>query len=750
MIKVPCLQLAAALVMGFSLTACATFRHDPVVTISSSAPSLPLNAAAEQKQRLLQEIEGSPERESVMRDIVLALEAEMREDSAQWGEASEKWREVFRTDKGAVASEAFRRWAFAQSRASGNGESPDALAQLLLNDIPNSAWLKKEKLTSKEALVRRLMTLRVPGAKALADEKPLPGRPTDIGGDTTWEKAAKAACARPLPQAWEGWIRSLKGGSKFYWDGLQKICVGENTRAAEAFRKAIPLLQSQLSDLPRALRAAELMIQNYKSVGDREATTAAYRMQYDLLKRQDLPLDVLGWTGFEKTKREIESAYWVGRNLALQGEYETARRAVEEGLNTVEQIPSDGLGKKERVAIDELKADGYHIIASRIAYEQKDMNDALALTASAQAIPNLSLEWRQRLAWAQGWYSYTAGDRDAALKAWAGFLNASKDDSSKAKALYWIGRASWESGDRSAAKDAFERLRQQSPLSFYSVIGLPAIDSEFDWRNGFDRPDELADDLQSVSEFSSEAFVKDAEASRRLLRLEIAVAANVQSWTKDLAWELFRYVSTKKALMKDLEAGLFVSRVLHMSGQHLLSISMTTALLETHENVWKDYPEQVLIFFPQPFAESVDRAAAQNQIERELILAISRQESSFRPDAESAVGALGLMQLMPATAKEQAKKLDLKVDDLDFSLRQPDTNIQLGSLYLASLGKRYRAEWPKAFSAYNAGEYATDAWIARRNAIDIIAWSEALSFGETSGYVKNVWRNWVVYKWLTN
>lgn len=739
----------ATIALGLGLTACATFRHEPIVTVLLTAEDLPPSSATDQKARLLQEIKDRPERAEAMRDILLALEAEEFESAERWQEAADKWRQVLQIDKGAVAAEAFERWTVAEGKSLGSGATPTVLARLLLEGAGASPWLKKEGLTSEAALLKRLDGMHWPNKLEVAAAAPkLTDKPGSIPNDPLWEKASRAACGRDLPPAWKQWVASLKGGNRLYWNALQENCSGLGVKAAGDLRQAIPLLQSNRTDLPRALRSAELMIQIYKSVGDREATTAAYQMQYELLKRSDLPLDALGWTAFEKSKRQIEAAYWVGRNLALQGDYENAKVATQEGLTTVEALPTEGLAKKDRSAVDELKADGYHILASRIAYEQKDMAAAQNYTKSAQSIAGLSLDWQQRLTWAQGWYAYSAGDRDGAIAAWNIFLKAAKDDSSRSKAWYWIGRAAWEKGDKDLAEKSFESLQKRNPLSFYAVIGISAIDPGHDWRKGFARPSSLADDLQDVSEFNSEAYAKDAEVSRRLLRLEIAVAAKLQSWTKDLAWELFRYASTKKALMKDLEASLFVSRVLHMSGQYLLSISMTTSLLEMHDNVWKDYPEQILVFFPQPFGGSVDRAATQNQIDRELILAISRQESSFRPDAESAVGALGLMQLMPATAKQQGQKIGLAFENVGSALRQPDVNIQLGSLYLADLGRRYNLQWPKAFAAYNAGEYATDAWVQRRSGSDLLAWSEALSFGETSGYVKNVWRNWEVYNWL--
>jgi soluble lytic murein transglycosylase len=185
-----------------------------------------------------------------------------------------------------------------------------------------------------------------------------------------------------------------------------------------------------------------------------------------------------------------------------------------------------------------------------------------------------------------------------------------------------------------------------------------------------------------------------------------------------------------------------------MSGNYLLAISLTTQLSNQVAGFWDAYPEQVLVYFPQPYQEIYQRAATQSYMDQEIPLAISRQESSFEAEAMSPAEAMGLMQLMSNTAQRQASRLGLRIQDPLTDLKRPELNITLGTAYLAELGRRYRGQWHQAFAAYNAGEYVVDAWLQRRRAEDPLVWIEALSFAETSGYTKNVWRNWEVYRWL--
>jgi soluble lytic murein transglycosylase len=131
-----------------------------------------------------------------------------------------------------------------------------------------------------------------------------------------------------------------------------------------------------------------------------------------------------------------------------------------------------------------------------------------------------------------------------------------------------------------------------------------------------------------------------------------------------------------------------------------------------------------------------------------LIHAVSRQESQFDRAARSPVGASGLMQLMPATAREQAGKIGLPYD---YSRLTTDTgyNIQLGSSYFQRLFGLY-GSYPLAVAAYNAGPGNVNKWLRangdpRTGGVDMVDWIEAIPYMETKNYVQRVLENAVVY-----
>jgi soluble lytic murein transglycosylase len=129
--------------------------------------------------------------------------------------------------------------------------------------------------------------------------------------------------------------------------------------------------------------------------------------------------------------------------------------------------------------------------------------------------------------------------------------------------------------------------------------------------------------------------------------------------------------------------------------------------------------------------------------------AIMRQESSFDRTAMSPVGARGMMQLMPATARQTAGKLGMSYDQGRLTA-DPQYNIMLGSRYYEELMNSFGNYAPLAVAAYNAGPGNVRKWIRERGdprtpQVDVLRWVEEIPFFETRNYVHRVLENAVVY-----
>ena len=141
--------------------------------------------------------------------------------------------------------------------------------------------------------------------------------------------------------------------------------------------------------------------------------------------------------------------------------------------------------------------------------------------------------------------------------------------------------------------------------------------------------------------------------------------------------------------------------------------------------------------FPLPLKRTFSQMAQERTMNTSLLYAISRQESALYPLAQSPVGARGLMQLMPATAKETAAKLGVPYRN-EQQLFDPTMNIRLGSAYLKRLLDVYDGNRILAAAAYNAGPGRVKRWRDQSTNKPMDVWVESIPYRETRNYVQNV------------
>jgi soluble lytic murein transglycosylase len=143
----------------------------------------------------------------------------------------------------------------------------------------------------------------------------------------------------------------------------------------------------------------------------------------------------------------------------------------------------------------------------------------------------------------------------------------------------------------------------------------------------------------------------------------------------------------------------------------------------------------------------VTSAAAAAGIRPELAWAIMREESAYRPDALSPVGARGLLQLMPETAARVAPDLGLAAPGAE-ALYEPALNVSLGTRLLGDLLREFAGRLPPAIGGYNAGSAAVARWLAEAPGLPDDEWIEAIPYDETRAYVRRVLRSLHAYQVL--
>lgn len=150
--------------------------------------------------------------------------------------------------------------------------------------------------------------------------------------------------------------------------------------------------------------------------------------------------------------------------------------------------------------------------------------------------------------------------------------------------------------------------------------------------------------------------------------------------------------------------------------------------------------------FPLAHKKLVDKYAKQYKIEKPFIYAIIRQESTFRTHAKSSANAMGLMQVIPSTARRVSQKNNIKLGHLK-QMYQPRVNMQVGTAYLRHLSKRFDNHPVLMAAAYNAGPGQVNRWLRKHEPKSADIWIETLPWGETRNYLKNVLSFYAVYQY---
>lgn len=150
------------------------------------------------------------------------------------------------------------------------------------------------------------------------------------------------------------------------------------------------------------------------------------------------------------------------------------------------------------------------------------------------------------------------------------------------------------------------------------------------------------------------------------------------------------------------------------------------------------------IRFPLAYQQEIQHHARERALSSTWVYAITRQESGFMTDARSPVGALGLMQLMPATARETARRNNISLTS-DFQVLDPERNIALGTAYMAQLQEEFKGSRVLSSAAYNAGPGRVRQWTRGVGNMPADLWVETIPFDETRTYVQRVLSYGVIY-----
>jgi soluble lytic murein transglycosylase len=323
-----------------------------------------------------------------------------------------------------------------------------------------------------------------------------------------------------------------------------------------------------------------------------------------------------------------------------------------------------------------------------------------------------------RSLWESAWSAYLSEDFSDAANT---FALLSNDPTWREKALYWQARSLEKKGQEKAAFLIYAEISQEYPTGFYSV--------------------------NIVKKFGMQS--NRVPVLGRSFQVQLPDLRGMERAQTLIILGLYEEARKELAALKKRNSASFRGSIGH-AGLYLAMNDYRSAMglfrqesLATNDG---NAPATWAILYPAGFRETVSRHTANAGIDEGLTYALIRAESNFSPTVRSPVGALGLMQLMPATAKETAKGMGNDVSSPQ--LTNPEVNVKLGTRYLRDLIIRFDGNIVSAVAAYNAGSTPVRRWRKSFPTLQEDEFIENIPYAETREYVKKVLSAMAVYQKL--
>lgn len=285
-----------------------------------------------------------------------------------------------------------------------------------------------------------------------------------------------------------------------------------------------------------------------------------------------------------------------------------------------------------------------------------------------------------------------------------------EDRRQKQEGRYWMARALERTGQQDEARALFQALARER-----GYYGFLAAD-----RTGADYAMQHQPIIASPEEVSAMLARPGILAAQELQALGLVVQARRQ-------WHWV----TRHMNNRELAVAAIIAREWGWHDRAILTVSKS------------DHQDDLELRFPLLFRDSIEANAARHGVDPSWVYGVVRQESAFVTDARSHAGALGLMQLMPATGYFTGRRLNLPIRGTQ-ALLDVENNLKLGVGYLKDVLSRYANHQTLATAAYNAGPNRVSGWMPRTT-LDADVWVETIPFNETRDYVKNVMAFTAVY-----
>ena len=481
-------------------------------------------------------------------------------------------------------------------------------------------------------------------------------------------------------------------------DARQRLAVGETwLRHGNAARARSGIEAYLATDLGTPGEREELRLALGRGLFNAGEHGAAEALLVGVAEREVLPAGV-----------RAEALYTAARARYRAGGVAEARRTLG---RVAERFPGQDGAARALYLLADLDQDERRFAAAEDYFRQA--------TAVPADVEQVGFSW-MRL----GGLLLESGRPAEALAAFEGYRSAFPAGRRWQQATYWAALIHTQRGDSATARGLLREVRARDPFSYYGgqaaeLLGVGVLDVPMAAAPPHDP--------------ALEERLRAAFAAVDLLRragLEAEAVFELERVRRRFAAEPAHHYALAEALVE--------------RGASTAGIALGWDIYR-REGAWN--PRLLRIIYPFPFRHIVVAEAEERGVDPFLAAALIRQESMFNPRALSPAGAIGLMQIMPATGATLARGSGVRRFDPDM-LRRGEFNVHLGMRYLAEQLAEYQGRLPLVLSAYNAGPTRVERWRAFPEFDHDERFMERIPFTETRDYVKIVQQNARMYRAL--
>ena len=442
-----------------------------------------------------------------------------------------------------------------------------------------------------------------------------------------------------------------------------------------------------------------------RGLSESNARRAGYRRAHALFRMRRYSEAV---EAFARLPASAENRLWHARSLARAGR-------VPQSIEAFEALAND-----DRSAIG-LRAS----FLAGLLLDGRERHDEAIAHFERVASSRRHLGLANGALWRLAWREYRDGDFETAVPRLERLIEIEQDPIVALRWRYWRARSLEALGRPEGARE-FAEIAADYPFTYYG------------WRASA-RSDGVVDEGRK-REFRPG---KHRLSARSLERARILISAG---YPELAGRELRQLTGSARSLVERLELAQLLSDAGdYHAAQRIVVDAHVNDLARgpapRNEDLWWHA-------WPAAYDDEVAQATAQpGAAGRELVYAIMREESGYRPEVLSVSGAYGLMQIMPETAKRLARDSG-RAQFVAKDLLRPGVNVALGAWYLGELGARFPQRISAAIASYNAGPEAVEDWlVADPERLDD-EWVEAIPYDQTRRYVKRVLRSLHAYRVL--